>query len=178
MTPRTNGFQTARACAALLLCCTAAACNSQSTGPASEPRSFNLTLYGYNYTDTEIGSFEVEGQGGGNVAVSTPTAGGGASACCITIHTPLVRARPVAIKWSRDGDTWCEQEVLLRPPIPAKPEYLEVHFYQDGHVEVAVTENNSPPRLKLNRLHGNSRHANPKLNTNNDAKRSRCKLGY
>lgn len=53
----------------------ASACNSQTTsGPAgneqasssdSKFREYNLTLYGYNYTDFEIGSYEANGQGGG-----------------------------------------------------------------------------------------------------------------
>jgi hypothetical protein len=141
-------------------------------------QAHNLTIYGYNYTDTEIGSFEVNGQGGGNVEVSIPTAGGGKSACCITVFTPLREPRPIKIKWSRDGDTWCEQEVVLRPPLPAKPEYLEVHFYRDGHIEVAATETDSSPRLQLERVHGNRRFKNEKLNINNDAKFARCKLGY
>ncbi|WP_140631236.1 DUF3304 domain-containing protein [Methylibium rhizosphaerae] len=163
-----------------LLGLAAAACSPPSQEPAATPqaRSFHLTLHGYNYTDTEIGSFEVDGQGGGNVAVSTPTGGGGKSTCCITLHTPLVHPRPVTIKWSRDSDTWCEQEVLIRPPVPARPEYFEVHFYRDGHVEVAITEDGSPPRLKLDRVHGNSRHPDPATNVNNDNALSRCRLGY
>jgi hypothetical protein len=141
-------------------------------------QAHNLTVYGYNYTDTEIGSFEVNGQGGGNLEVSIPTAGGGKSACCTTVFTPLREPRPIKIKWSRDGDTWCEQEVVLKPPLPAKPEYFEVHFYRDGHIEVATTETDSPPRLQLERVHGNRRFKNDKQNINNDAKFARCKLGY
>jgi hypothetical protein len=141
-------------------------------------QAHNLTIYGYNYTDTEIGSFEVNGQGGGNVSVSTPTAPGGAGVCCVAIYAPFLQAKTVKVKWSRDGDTWCEQEVALKPPLPAKPEYLEVHFYRDGHIEVAVTETDSPPRLQLERVHGNRRFKNEKLNINNDAKFARCKLGY
>jgi hypothetical protein len=157
----------------------ASASPSATTSPEeASVQAHNLTIYGYNYTDTEIGSFEVNGQGGGNVSVSTPTAPGGAGVCCVVIYTPFPQAKTVKIKWSRDGDTWCEQEVALKPPLPAEPEYLEVHFYRDGHIEVAVTETDSAPRLQLERVHGNRRFKNEKLNINNDAKFARCKLGY
>ena len=141
-------------------------------------QAHSLTIYGYNYTDTEIGSFEVNGQGGGNVQISTSTAGGGSGVCCVTLYTPFTQARPVKIKWSRDGDTWCEQEVLLGPPLPAKPEYSEVHFYRDGHIELAVTETDSPPRLRLDAPSRGGRFRDEKKNINNDAKFARCKLGY
>jgi hypothetical protein len=141
-------------------------------------QAHSLTIYGYNYTDTEIGSFEVNGQGGGNIQLSIPTAGGGSSVCCLTLYTPYTQVREIKIKWSRDGDTWCEQSVLLKPPMPAKPEYFEVHFYRDGHIEVAVTEVDSPPRLKLQAISRGSRYKDERQNVNNDAKFSRCKLGY
>jgi hypothetical protein len=67
---------------------------------------------------------------------------------------------------------------MLRPPIPAKPEYFEVHFYQDGHIEVAVTETDSPPRIVLGRSGRGTRHLNENQNVNNDAKFAGCKLGY
>ncbi|MBC7993450.1 MAG: hypothetical protein H7Z15_09445, partial [Rhizobacter sp.] len=41
------------------------------------PKSYSVVAYGYNYTDTYIDSFEVDGAGGGNLEVSTPTAPGG-----------------------------------------------------------------------------------------------------
>ena len=42
-----------------------------------------------------------------------------------------------------------EMEAPLDVKIPNNPEYLEVHFYPDGHVETAMTEVPSPPRLAL-----------------------------
>lgn len=144
----------------------------------NEFREFSLTIYGYNYTDSELGSFEVNGRGGGNLEVSTPTAGGSKSTCCAAMFTPLPKDKKMTIKWNRDGDTWCEQDVPFSGPVPSNAEYMEVHFYRDGHIELAVTPVNSPPRLKLDRLHGNSRHADPSMNVNNDSKYSRCKLGY
>jgi Protein of unknown function (DUF3304) len=138
----------------------------------------DLTLYGYNYTDTGIGSFEVNGHGGGNVEVSIPDAGGGKSACCVAVSSPLQQAIPIKIKWTRDSESWCELVVSLNPPLPPKPRFFEVHFYLDGHVEVAVTEESSPPRVVLKRAGRGGRHADEKRNVNNDGKFARCKVGY
>ncbi len=174
----------------------AGGCNSQTSpsakaapanasAPAAEttPKAHNLTIYGYNYTDTKIGSFEVNGQGGGNVMVSEMDSGGGSGVCCISLSTPMTKARPIKIKWTRDLDTWCEQEVLLQPPVPIDPKRLEVHFYQDGKIELAVTGSlfgrmSSPPRLQLPAASRGGRHEDEKLNVNNDSKFARCKLGY
>ena len=139
---------------------------------------FGLTIYGYNYTDTAIGSFEVNGRGGGNLAASTATSAGGSSVCCVALFTPLPKTHTMTVKWNRIADIWCEQEVPFTGPVPANAEYLEVHFYRDGHIEIAATAVNSPPRLKLERLQRNSRHTDPTLNINNDAKYSRCRDGY
>jgi Protein of unknown function (DUF3304) len=181
-----------------LMCFTLMGCNAQEKGaaptaqpPVAQPhkaattqeefdnRKLGLTIYGYNYTDTEIGSFEVNGRGGGNVMVSGPTSSGGSGVCCFTLYASLADINlKTKVKWTRDGDTWCEQEVPLKGPYPAKAEYLEVHFYQDGHIELAVTEQASEPRIKLNYFHDNSRHKNPKQNVINDGKFGVCKRGY
>jgi hypothetical protein len=182
----------AKALGSLALATTLAGCTQQSAqaqdtksgavlpvvDDVKEFHAFSLTIYGYNYTDTEIGSFEVNGRGGGNLAVSTTTSPGGSSACCAAVFTPIPRGRPFTIKWTRDGDTWCEQDVYFTGPVPSNADILEVHFYQDGHIEIAATARPSKPRLKMDRLHGNSRHADPGRNVVNDTKFSRCKLGY
>ena len=141
-------------------------------------RSYNLTIYGYNYSDSGISTFEVNGQGGGNLGVSTPSAGGAKHVCCTSVYSPLPAPQAVTIKWTRDMKTWCQQVVMLKPPLPAKPEYFEVHFYPDGHIEVAVTEEASRPRLVLERDSPGSRHADEAMNVNNDAKYGSCKHGY
>ena len=47
---------------------------SQNKEPdAKEP--YMLTLFGYNYTDRAVAFFSVNGQGGGDVNLSTPTSG-------------------------------------------------------------------------------------------------------
>ena len=42
-------------------------------------------------------------------------------------------------------------EVPVNPQVPANPGYFEVHFYPDGHVEAAITEHSSSPRLILSK---------------------------
>ncbi len=125
--------------------------------------TLDLLIQGYNYTDQYIDSFTVNGHGGGNVFVSSPTSGGGGSVCCYTLYPA---GKPtLTIRWTasycsytttnRYGETyrwrrglWREAQVPLtdvRGPVTA----LEVHFYPDGHVEAAATPGYSPPRLKL-----------------------------
>jgi hypothetical protein len=55
---------------------------------AGAPRHHALAIVGYNYTERYIDSFHVNGQGGGNLYVSGPTAGGGSSACCVSWRCP------------------------------------------------------------------------------------------
>jgi hypothetical protein len=140
------------------------------------PRSYSVVNYGYNYTDTYIDSFEVDGSGGGNLEVSIPDAGGGKHTCCSTLISGLPEGTAFVIKWSRNGERWCQQTVKLTKPIPKEPRYLEVHFYQDGKIEIEATQQSSPPRLKLERFSRGKRHETG--NVNNDEKYSRCQDGY
>jgi hypothetical protein len=134
-----------------------------------------VTVYGYNYTDLYIDGFSVDGQGGSNLAVSTPTAGGSKHVCCVMVRPNQKFVNPVTIRWTRDRKQWCELDVKLNEPAPANPEYFEVHFYQDGHVEAAVTEKASEPRVKQARFNYAERHESG--NVNNDAKFARCANG-
>jgi hypothetical protein len=122
-----------------------AACNA-----AANRGSNALAIYGYNYTDLAIGSFSINGQGGGDLSVSSPGGGGGKTVCCVMLNPRTTPPIPVTIKWRREDSTvWCELEVMLEGPIPPDPNYFEVHFYPDGHAEVAVTERSSLPRLEM-----------------------------
>lgn len=140
------------------------------------PKSYSVVAYGYNYTDLYIDSFEVDGAGGGNLAVSTPDSPGGGHTCCASVTSGLPLGTPFTIKWTRDRKRWCEQEVLLTKPIPIEPRYLEVHFYPDGKIDIEATQRASPPRLKLDRASYARRHETN--NVNNDEKYSRCHDGY
>ena len=128
----------------------------------------SLTITGYNYTDRYIDQFTVNGNGGGNLFVSGPNSGGGGSACCMDYITGVKRWK-FPVTWQIGGCTYNtrkykdgrersdlyhffkEVEVQVDPKIASRPAYLELHFYPDGHVEAAVTENASLPRLQLSR---------------------------
>jgi Protein of unknown function (DUF3304) len=138
-----------------------------------ERRRYSVVAYGYNYTDGYIDSFEVNGAGGGNLAVSTPTSPGGGHTCCVGLSSGTPPTRPFVILWTRDRKRWCELTVYLTSPVPIEPRYLEVHFYQDGHIELAATQKASPPRLKLERFSADDRHQAG--NINNDEKFARCR---
>jgi hypothetical protein len=156
--------------------CIACVISSAACDVASKSSSNALTIYGYNYTDLFIASFSVNGQGGGNLAVSNHGGGGGGHVCCVGLHQGFKPPIPVTIKWRRDSSTvWCELEVTLNGPVPPNPNYFEVHFYPDGHVEVAVTEHASLPRLKLEQFSRLQRKETGNLN--NDAKFARCADG-
>ncbi|MEC5163993.1 MULTISPECIES: DUF3304 domain-containing protein [unclassified Janthinobacterium] len=145
-------------------------CNVQQADPIPKEKSHkpvNLTLSGYNYTNRYIDTFSVNEQGGGNLFISGPTSGGGGSVCCVG-YVPDQEAMEVEVRWQADacrydeGRTvsgemvrtlhsyFKEVKVIVDRNIPANPAYFEVHIYQDGHVEAAITEEPSEPRLKLN----------------------------
>jgi hypothetical protein len=127
-----------------------------------------LLIQGYNYTDTFIDSFTVNGAGGGNIFVSSPRTGGGKSTCCYSFDPNAPRPTQLKIRWAA---TYCmehkanpyafgprfvdERKTLWKEALVPLSEAstpamaLEVHFYPDGHVEAAVTPGYSPPRLKL-----------------------------
>jgi hypothetical protein len=134
-----------------------------SSGKA--PRNLSLALSGYNYTDRYIDTYEVNGQGGGNLGLSSPASTGG-SVCCVSWLEGSKLPQTVEIKWAasycmkRDvssaGETFTTREPILHiadvefvGPVPANPAYFEVHFFPDGHIELAITEKPSPPRLSL-----------------------------
>ena len=143
-------------------------CSASQSTTATEPKGTHhlLTIYGYNYTNQSIEQFFVDGQGGSDIDVSTQEAGGGKGTCCIgwTSGTPLPQT--VTVRWANaycrmtvtnsSGESrrvrvplFKEQEAQLQGPIPPNPGYFEVHIYPDQHVEVAITQTWSPPRLKL-----------------------------
>jgi hypothetical protein len=127
-------------------------------------KRLNLTLAGFNYTSRYIDRFSVNGQGGGNLYVSGPSSGGGSSVCCIS-YVKGAAAPTVSVRWQSggcmfraprvlaDGSThlahgfYRELKVKVNANVPKDPAYLEVHFYPDGHVESAITDTVSAPRL-------------------------------
>jgi hypothetical protein len=134
--------------------------------PPAEGTKVQLELTGYNYTNRSIGQFSVNSNGGGNVHVSSPTSGGGGSVCCVTYIVGIKKWR-VLVRWQTGACTYNnevdgngersfevyryfkESEIDVDPVIPSRPNILEVHFYPDGHLEAAITEESSAPRLRL-----------------------------
>lgn len=145
------------------------------TGPHRTPPGMKgLTIVGYNYTDTYIDSFRVNGAGGGNIEVSDEGYKYGGGTCCAPIRADMPLPAPVEITWTRNlrQGPWCKQTVLLQGPIREPANYFEVHFYQDGHIEVAISDYPAPPRIRLPRHDVEARH--PQGNVNNDHQFSEC----
>lgn len=154
----------------LALCACSKAVQSQATSGGlpvyKEPRSISLALVGYNYTNRYINEFSVGGRGGGNLYVSSPTSGGGGTACCGKFW-PGVKGYKVKVRWqsgacyyrvrASDSDNvyetlysyFKEAEVEVDDRAGERARYMEVHFYPDGSVQVAATEQPSAPRLIL-----------------------------
>ncbi|WP_297575278.1 DUF3304 domain-containing protein [uncultured Deefgea sp.] len=133
-----------------------------------------LGIHGYNYTDTAIDHFSVNSSGGMNLEVSEFGDAGGGTVCCASF-SPILVPYKMTVQWTRDGEKWCELEATLTGPIPAKPEYLNVHFYQDGHIELSVSEgseNRFPDLIRFSRI---QRHEHG--NVVNDEKFARCQIG-
>lgn len=159
----------ALAAISILSACNAQADSAKSERPATKipfGKEISLTIYGYNYTNRYIDSFSVDGAGGGNLYVSSPNGSGGGSVCC-TPYIIGLRDFTVKVRWQSGGCKYAEKEnnsnyvyyrtypffkeavVKVDPNISENPRYFEVHFYPDGHVEAAITEQSSEPRLKL-----------------------------
>lgn len=129
-------------------------------------RMTSLAIVGYNYTNRSIGSLSIDGQGGGNIHVSSPTSGGGGIVCCALYH-PDAKITKVRVRWQSDGCYFSrqysmskqmhdvlyrfykEQDAPLEVLAASDPQYMEVHFYPDGSIKAAITSELSLPRLSL-----------------------------
>ncbi len=137
---------------------------TQSSEAIKTPRSYSLAIAGYNYTDDVIDSFEVNGQGGGNLGMSTATSTGGGT-CCVNWRDGSTLPKKITIKWvggycteletSSSGqifDTrqnlWKIADLEFNGPVPAEPSNFEVHFFPDGHIELAISDRATLPRFQ------------------------------
>lgn len=159
------------------------ACNEPKTEPAALDEGATvikkrvaLEINGFNYTDLYIDSFEVNGQGGGNLFVSSPTSGGGGGVCCVSFSPGSKLPIKLNIKWTRDQKRWCEKEAFVTGTVPANPRHLGVHFFPDGHIEAEITEHYAEPKLKLERAFREERKESG--NTVADEQTARCRDGY
>lgn len=149
---------------------------------ASQPSPFKiikgLSVHGYNYTNTAIGLYSVAGVGGGNIDVSTETTGGSKTTCCASMPNQLPPGYTINVRWTRDGESWCELQVPFNGPVPDDAYRLMTHFYPDGHVEIEVGgDADIAPRLRMPHIHGNKRYADDALNVNRDDRFATCRRG-
>ncbi len=128
----------------------------------------SLSLAGYNYTNRYIDSFSVDGQGGGNIYVSSPTSGGGGTVCCVS-YFPRAPQQTVRVRWTSGGCYFSEKSSLSdemvetlhsfykEEDVPVEvlakdnAQHMEVHFYLDGTIKAAITAGISPPRMMLDK---------------------------
>ena len=113
---------------------------------AEDTRS--VTVTGYNYPERPIYTCSVNGAGGSNIFVG----GGGAKMSCCTEVTV---GKPAVIKWtySRTKKQYLagvqkenrSTTVIVPPPEVADVAFLEVHFYPDDHVELALVNSLARP---------------------------------
>ena len=151
----------------LFACSKAAPTRLEPEGKPVYVEAVPLAIVGYNYTNRYIDSFSVNGQGGGNLYVSSAHGGGGGTVCCVQ-YRPGTRLNTVTVRWQSGAcyyrevsssnevfyslhSFFKEQEVVVADSVPPKAAYLEVHFYPDGSVQAAVTAQASAPRLALDK---------------------------
>ena len=135
----------------------------------------SLAINGFNYTDEYIDQVVVAGVGGGNLFVSSPTSGGGKTACCATWRSGTPLPRPIKVEWTRDRKRWCEKTVQLLGPVPEKPTALGVHFMPNGDIQVEITRGEADPKLKLDRFNAGQR--KEAGNVIHDEETARCRDG-
>ena len=133
-----------------------------TVGGCQDSKPKMLGIVGYNYTARYIHTFDVGGQGGGNVFLSDHEAGGGSTYCCIGYNPRRTLPIQMKVKWTfgykRDAqgnivvpDETHEAMAELRGPVPDDPQQLEVHFMPDGTVQLRITREYSPPMLIIDR---------------------------
>lgn len=123
---------------------------------------YMLGIVGYNYTDSLIANYTVDGQGGGDIRLSSPTSGGGSTVCCIMLskkpHWPIY----VLVRWQDGGCRentkdhkfvgnhyqYKEATVSVDRGTSSNPSDIAVHFYQDGSVKVRLSDGDDPPLVK------------------------------
>ncbi|WP_166432808.1 DUF3304 domain-containing protein [Luteimonas yindakuii] len=145
------------------------ACQARDANdPLADGEQHGLGIRGYNYTDHAIENFSVDGTWGGDVRVSTPTAGGGGTTCCMPVPNPRLLPQTYTVRWTAEacwervrGDGqwvtryrsgWREKQVQFAGPLPEKPLAFEVHFYPNDEIRIEITDDiATPPRVILPR---------------------------
>jgi hypothetical protein len=122
-------------------------------------RRIPVDIIGYNYTNSPIGSFSVNGYGGGRLSLSTPTSSGGSPMCCYYFMPGVGFPYQVEVEWapSASDGPWTKTKAWITEPKTDRPQFLEIHFYPDGHIEGELAEDYSLPRLMLTKKSANER---------------------
>jgi Protein of unknown function (DUF3304) len=171
-------FVSGVASVALVACGQTPTINPEASPPQTYGPPVSLAINGFNYTDTVISNFSANGNGGGNIYVSSPTSGGSGTSCCIVWHPITKLPAPVKIVWLRvvnGRDRWCEKTVQLKGPIPDKPTAFGVHFMPDGDIQVEITVGYPKLKLRLENFDGGRRHESG--NMIHDEETARCRDG-
>lgn len=162
--------RTLRPSAIVLAAMLSSACSAKNEQPArtSAKERYSLAIVGYNYTNHSIDNFSVNGTGGGNLYVSSPTSGGGGTVCC-TSYYPKIPKQKIRVRWQSGGcryfagvgaddrDIWLlhpsfkEADADVNDTSTGEPNNLEVHIYPDDKVEAYVTSEISTPRVNLDK---------------------------
>lgn len=125
---------------------------------------YMLGIIGYNYTDNLISGFSVNGQSGGDIGLSSPTAGGGSTACCVLLSKKSKWPMHVLVRWQEGGCRmydknrryghnqyyYRETEVSVERGSKENPSDMAVHFFTDGSVRVILSDGWDLPLIKLN----------------------------
>jgi hypothetical protein len=127
---------------------TAATTHASAPSKSSKLR-YSLGIVGYNYTEVGIYDYTINGRSGFNLGGSNERSGGGSTVCCYEWVPPTKLPITLRIEWTRDGETWCSKTVPFNGRAALEPNTLEVHFYPNRQIEVAITDEYSPPRLQI-----------------------------
>lgn len=124
---------------------------------------YMLGILGYNYTDEEIDQFSVDGHGGGNIHVSSPTSGGGGTVCCVMLSKNPKWPIKVNVRWQSGGCSvfvknhkyshtqyYFKDEIInVEQGTNLHPTDIAVHFYKDGTVRAILVDGVKSPLLIL-----------------------------
>lgn len=124
---------------------------------------YMLGILGFNYTDEYINSFSINGQGGGNIQLSSPTSGGGGTVCCVLLSKKSKWPMHVLVRWQSGGcrvydkdrryghnqHYYKEATIEVERGTSAHPSDIAVHFFKNGTVRVILSDGWEPPLLLL-----------------------------
>lgn len=132
--------------------------------PENEAKThYMMGILGYNYTNEPINQFSIDGQGGGDIHVSSPTSGGGGTVCCVMFSKKPKWPIQVVVRWQSGGCRvydkdrryghnqyyFKEKLVNVERGKSAHPSDIAVHFYNDGTVRVILADGVEEPLLIL-----------------------------